>query len=273
MKKKLSILLFLLLTFQGFCQSFSLVSWNIKDLGGSKNDQEIRQMANLLRKHDLIAIQEVVAKDPRGAKAVARLADELNRMGARWDYRVSNPTQSPSSYSSERYAFIWKTAKLTMVGKAVLDLELVHVCWREPYIAQFRLKGDPNPFYIVNVHSRTFDKKPEEEIAHIVTYPLRLKTDRVIIAGDFNMDETNPAWTPLYSQGYVSALKESKTTLKRKCASGVYLNYPIDNIYFHPGFFSKIKAGKIDFVGRCASLESARNISDHLPVYLHISLQ
>lgn len=274
MKHLSHLLLFSFLFVQVYSQSFSLVSWNIKDLGRTKDSDEIHQMARLLRGYDLIAIQEVVAKDPAGARAVAKIADELNRMGARWDYRVSNPTQSPSSYSSERYAFLWKTSKLTLIGSPVLDLELAHICWREPYIARFRLKGAQEQIVVVNVHSRTHDQKPEEEIEHIVKYPQRFASNRVIIAGDFNMDEKNSAWLPLYQQGYVSALTNSKTTLKRKCVPrGRYLNYPIDNIYFHPEYYSRIESGAIDFVQDCASLEASRNISDHLPVFLKMGIK
>ncbi len=48
-----------------------------------------------------------------GAQAVARLADELNRKGTKWDYVISDPTSS-SAYKTERYAFIWKTSKVTI---------------------------------------------------------------------------------------------------------------------------------------------------------------
>jgi hypothetical protein len=47
---------------------------------------------------------------------VARLADELNRKGSKWNYTVSDPTSS-SAYKTERYAYIWKTSKVSMLGK------------------------------------------------------------------------------------------------------------------------------------------------------------
>jgi hypothetical protein len=55
--------------------------------------------------YDIIAVQEVVAG--YGVQAVARLSDELNRTGSKWDYIISDPTSS-SPYKTERYAFIWK---------------------------------------------------------------------------------------------------------------------------------------------------------------------
>jgi hypothetical protein len=52
-------------------------------------------------------------------QAVARLSDELNRTGSKWDYIISDPTSS--SHIKERYAFIWKTNKLKQIGKAWLE--------------------------------------------------------------------------------------------------------------------------------------------------------
>lgn len=264
---------FFFLILQLWGQSFSLVTWNIQNLGRSKSDQEIHQMAQLLRHHDLIAIQEVVAIDPAGARAVAKIVDELNRMGAKWDYRVSNPTQSPSSYKSERYAFIWKTSKLRLKGNPVLDLELVQVCWREPYVATFILKGSERPFYLINVHSRTYNENPQEEIAHIVQYPARFKSNHVLIAGDFNTSEKDPIWSPLYNQGFDSVVSDCQTTLKKGCKGNDYLNHPIDNIFFHPVAFQLQKSGSIDHVKECEHLDAARALSDHLPVFVELTIQ
>jgi len=48
----------------------SIVSWNIQDLGRTKDDAEIQFIAEVIRDFDIIAIQEVVAVDPAGAQAV-----------------------------------------------------------------------------------------------------------------------------------------------------------------------------------------------------------
>ena len=122
-----------------FGQSVSIVSWNIKDLGRTKDASEINQIAQLIRDFDIVAIQEVVAVDPAGAKAVARLADELNRMGERWDYRVSDPTNS-SRGKKERYAFLWKSKKVRLVGRPWLDKTFDDIIIREPYLARFKIK-------------------------------------------------------------------------------------------------------------------------------------
>ncbi len=196
--------------------NLSLASWNIQDLGSTKSTEEITEIAKILRNFDIVALQEVVAKDPAGAQAVAKIADELNRMGSKWDYSISNPTKSASVYKSERYAYLWKASKVSLVHRAYLDKELEDTCNREPYIASFKIKGQSEPFYIINFHSRKYNDRPEEEIIHFLDYPKRLKTNRIIISGDFNLDEKHQVWKPFYSNGFKSALQNTPTTLKMK---------------------------------------------------------
>jgi len=252
--------------------STTLTTWNIQDLGRTKNPEEILEIAKILRNFDIVALQEVVAKDPAGAQAVAKIADELNRMGAKWDYRISDPTKSPSSNISERYAFLWKTSKVSLIHRAYLDRELEDIINREPYIAAFKIKGQPEPFYVINFHSRKYDERPEEEIIHFLDYPTRLKSNRIIIAGDFNLDEKHQVWKPFYRNGIKSALQNTPTTLKLKCKNGNYKNHPIDNIYFASSI-EMIQSGSIDFVRSCQNLEVARGISDHLPVFMEFNIK
>jgi intracellular sulfur oxidation DsrE/DsrF family protein len=69
-----------------------LISWNIANFGQSKSDKTIHYIANYLRDYDIIAVQVVAGYG--GVQAVARLSDELNRTGSKWDYIISDPTSS-----------------------------------------------------------------------------------------------------------------------------------------------------------------------------------
>ena len=253
-------------------KSLKVASWNIRHLGRTKTPEDIYEIANILRDFDLVAIQEVVAKDPAGAQAVAKIADELNRMGAKWDYQISDPTKSPSVYMSERYAFLWKTSKVNLAPRAYLDKELEDICYREPFIGTCKLKEEITPFYVINYHGRKYYDKPEEEIAYFINYPERLGSNRVLITGDFNLDEAHDVWKPFYHKGFKSALQNQRTTLKTKCKNGNYLSHPIDNVYFTRGI-KKIQAGSLDFIGTCKNLKKAREISDHLPIYIEFKMK
>ncbi|MEO8934784.1 MAG: endonuclease/exonuclease/phosphatase family protein [Xanthomarina sp.] len=252
-------------------ENVKLASWNIRHLGRTKTPEDIYEIAHILRDFDLIAIQEVVAKDPAGAQAVAKIADELNRMGAKWDYQVSDPTKSPSVYISERYAFLWKTSQVNIIHRAYLDKDLENLCYREPFIGKFKGKGKSDPFYVINYHSRKFNDKPYEEIIHFLDFPERLDSNRVLIAGDFNLNEKHEVWKPFYKKGFKSALQNQRTTLKTACKDGNYLSHPIDNIYFTPEI-EKIQAQAIDFIKTCENLERARELSDHLPVFMEFKI-
>ena len=253
-------------------KSLKVVSWNIRHLGRTKTQEDIYTIANTLRDFDIVAIQEVVAKDPAGAQAVAKIADELNRMGSKWDYQISDPTKSPSVYMSERYAFLWKTAKVKLLHRAYLDKELEKICYREPFIAKFKLKGPSDPFYVLNYHARKYYDKPEEEIAYFINSPERLDSNRILITGDFNLAETHEVWKPFFRKGFKSALQNQRTTLKVKCKNDNYLSHPIDNIYFASGI-QMIQSETIDLVKTCENLEQAREISDHLPVYMQFKIK
>lgn len=257
--------------FKAEASTLNIVSWNIRHLGRTKTQEEIYEMAYLLRHYDLVLIQEVVAKDPAGAQAVARLADELNRTGAQWDYQVSDPTQSPSPYLSERYAFLWKPSRVQMLHRAYLDKELQDLFFREPFIGKFRMRGQDSSFYAVNYHSRKYSDKPEEEVIHFIDYPERFGTDKIILGGDFNLSETHAVWKPLSRKGFSPALHNAPSTLKKKCQEGEYLNHGIDNFYYLPGIIP-LAVSRIDFVGNCDNLLHAQGISDHLPVLMKFKL-
>lgn len=251
---------------KAYNNSIKLLTWNIQDLGRTKDVAEINAIVKVLKDFDLVAIQEVVSKDPAGAQKVAAIADLLNRTGSRWDYRISNPTDSPSSNIRERYAYLWKTSKITILGRARLDSELAHLCDREPYLAKFKTKQGYT-IHTVNFHSRPHNKNPELEIINFSSYPQRLNSENVVILGDFNMNENDRVWTDLYKQGFEPSVRNSPTTLKRVCDGGNYLNHSIDNIYINASKFYVEDAGRVDIVGSCYNLETARGISDHLPVY------
>lgn len=112
------ILFFLLLSSTLFSQ-VKVVSWNLENFGQSKSAKSMSFIPNTLKANDIEAIQEAVA-GYGGAKVAAKFADELNRKGAQWDYNISDPTSS-SAYKTERYSFLWKTAKVTKIGKDWLE--------------------------------------------------------------------------------------------------------------------------------------------------------
>ena len=247
-------------------QDLLLASWNIKDLGGSKTDEEIAVMARLLKDADIVAIQEVVGKDPAGAKAVSRLADALNRTGAKWANIVSHPTTG-SPGQSERYAFLWKTSRATLLAGHGLVSQLADTVIREPFVARFR--AGSREMVLVNFHAIPNKEDPAPEIKQVLRLARSFGDLPVVFLADWNLVDHHTVFHPVKAMGYRFALRDVRTTLKHSCDGGNYLNYAIDNILL-PASLKLLSAYAGDFVRECANLEAARDISDHLPVFARI---
>jgi len=177
--------------------TISVCSWNLENFGKSKDDKTIEFIANTLKGYDVIAIVEVVA-GYGGAQAVARLSDALNRKGAKWDYTISDPTTG-SPYKSERYAFIWKTSKLTKVGNAWLENKYQLEIEREPYLATFKTQG--KEFTLVTFHAITKAAGPEKEIKYFKLLPDEYPGRNLLFCGDFNCPQSNTVFSPLKAMG------------------------------------------------------------------------
>lgn len=258
-------IVFLLIAATATPQELVVVSWNIKDFGQTKNEEEINFIAGQLRDADIVALQEVVA-GYGGAQAVARLADELNRMGARWDYRISDPTDSPKYYT-ERYAFLWKPSRARLIGRPALEKQLAGRMAREPYVALFRI-GEHN-LHIVNFHSVPWNKNPEGEAQYLELFPQLYPDASILFTGDYNLPDDAPVFDRLKSRGYRPVLRGQPTTVRRSNGfdTGEYLLHPIDNIFFDTMRLHLLKGGIIDFVRQFESLKEANRISDHVPVW------
>ena len=292
------LLIYVIISSIIFPQSFTILSWNIQDLGKSKNIQEINLIIDIIKDYDIVLIQEVNAKDftMEGAQTVAKIAGKLNKKASKWDYRVSNPAHSRSSYYNEKFAFLWNSSKIKLVIEPYLDIELPKIIYKEPFIAKFQIKESKHSFFVINVHSvmskdkykfekikledssyKTVRKKyqdnPEKEIKHFIKYPEQIKSANIIIAGDFNLNEDNKVWIPLKKLGFIPAINKSPTLLNKECSqNGQYLNTNIDNIYYNSNIYNKINSGRIDFVGDCSNLEKSRRVSDHLPVFIELNI-
>lgn len=264
---KLFCFLFFLF-FNSFYSQTKLLSWNLENFGKSKSDQEIAFIANIVKNYDIITIQEVVAGNG-GVQAVARLADELNRKGAKWDYCISDPTSS-STYKTERYAFLWKTSNLKLKGKPWLERNYHIEIDREPYFATFEIKG--KTITIASFHAITKSKQPETEIKYFKLLPQEYPNLNLVFAGDFNCPQSNSVFTPLKEMGFAPILKNQKTSLKIKCKGPNCLASEYDNVFYKTSSINYLKSDVILFYEKFISLKEARKISDHIPIWFEFSL-
>lgn len=255
-----------------------IISWNIANFGGSKDDKEIAYIAKKLRNADIVAIQEVTI-GPKGAQAVAKLADELNRTGAKWDYILSDPTNGPGT---ERYAFLFKTKNVSIKQKGFLIKELDNEIDREPFYQKFEVKGNglSTTISLVNIHTVPKSKGPEKEIHALARLHTMFPNDKMLIMGDFNTAQNSPAFEALKNGNCHPALKgRIKTTLKMQPdpANGEKYANDYDNIYYKTNWFEVVEANRMDLTADIPSvypdLKSIRQISDHVPVYAKVKVK
>jgi hypothetical protein len=252
------------LLISNYIYAISVCSWNIKDIGNSKNGFELEFIAKTINDYDVIAIQEVVAGEG-GAKAIALLSDKLNRLGSKWDYNVSDATTG-SAYKSERYAFIWKTSSVIVIGEPFLEEKFALEIDREPYICTF--KGKDVVFTLVNFHAITKSKQPEREIKYFKFLPTEYPNLNLIFCGDFNCPQSHSVFNPLKKMGYKSSLVGQKTSLRQKCINNDCLASEYDNFFYNSQFLKVTKSGIIHFYKAFADIKEARKISDHCPIVI-----
>jgi endonuclease/exonuclease/phosphatase family metal-dependent hydrolase len=260
-----------------------MVSWNLGNFGKSKTDEVIKKIAQVLKSKnaDILAIQEVTAGKGFGAKKVSDLAMELtNSTGEGWDYVVSDPTL-PTSPGVERYAYVFKKAKVSVNhDKVQLLSELQDQIDREPYYGTFSFKNKSSQskldVMMFSIHTVPTAKNPKLEVETLPSSATLQKIQKenlpAIFSGDFNLgpDATDPTFVTL---GFKGTIKQ-KTSLKQKVtATGEYLFHQYDNVYVKN--IRVCGSGVIDFVQMLylpvtdESLVQARTVSDHLPVYVN----
>jgi endonuclease/exonuclease/phosphatase family metal-dependent hydrolase len=254
-------------------QELSIVSWNLKKFGKSRDSIEMLAIAKELKDIDLVCIQEVVAKDPGGAKAVARLADVLNRTGSKWDYRVTDPTGDKSPNKRERYAFLWKTSKVKLDSRVELIKELDNAVCREPAVAVFKYEGEL--INIINYHACTHNSSyPERaEIKAISDWLSMASEGNYIWCGDMNLVITDHAFESAFNLGYESVLHGEKTSLKKTCVDGNYLSRAEDNVLYKLTSLKYSDYSVLDFIskGDCEEVSWKRHsYSDHLGVVVRV---
>jgi deoxyribonuclease-1-like protein len=151
---------------------------------------------------------------------------------------VSDPTRSPR-YKTERYAYLWKTARLQRCARPALLSALDSLIEREPYMLCLKYEG--KPLLLFNYHARTRNNYPEVEIEHLLQSLIAQSGNPLLLAGDFNTPESHPVFFPLREAGYEPALRDTPTTLRRSAPGQG--NRPICirlTMCLYPSSFSKL---------------------------------
>lgn len=244
----------------------TVASWNLQHFGMHKKAWAIDLMAQSLKNFDVVAVQEINT-GPSGSQAVGKLAEALNRTGNKWAYVISEITTSGNPQEKERYAFLWKTAQVKLVGKAYLASKLSTEICREPFLGVF--KKDDLVFKLVNLHAIPKKKQPETELKYLKSMPELYPGSNFIFLGDFNCPESHSVFSPLKKLGFMPALIGQKTSLKQACKNGDCLASAYDNIFYQDSNFVKVTSGIVSFYNGI-QWNTVKYVSDHVPVFVEL---
>jgi endonuclease/exonuclease/phosphatase family metal-dependent hydrolase len=248
-----------------------IASFNIQVFGESKiaDGPTAAALAQIVRKFDVVAIQEVRAKD---LNFVQRFVQLVNAAGVPYD-AVVGPRLGRTD-SKEQYAFIYDTTRVELDRTSVYTVkdpdDLLH---REPLVAGFRARGVPPneafTFTLVDVHTDPDEVAEELNVLDDVFRAVRddgRNEDDVIMLGDFNADESH-----LGQLGAVSYL----AYVISGTPTNTHGTKTYDNILFDRRATAEFlgRGGVLDVMREFnITLEQALKISDHLPIWAEFSV-
>ena len=273
--------------------NFRLLTWNIRNLGDKKEDRAITYIAEICKKFDIIAIQEV--KD-----SLAGLEKLQKALGKKYRFLFSD-----ASGNHERLAFVYDSTKVKFTGLAA---EVVMVSGagrpkikpelefdRTPYMASFRINRCN--FVIVTVHifygQKSAVKYRLEEIRNIARYLKKSSSDTDVLdsdyvaCGDFNIERVHKKMTKSKSES-AKILDELFDALKshgliipeiiRKSPSNLSKTKHFDQIGFHQykdSTLEFVNGGTIDFKDAVyiGDKKLSYKLTDHLPMWAVFSVK
>ena len=251
-------------------------TFNIQVFGVDKMQDQaaIETVVKIIRHFDVIAIQELRAKDQ---SVIPELVNLVNAPGYGFNYIVG-PRQGRTN-SKEQYVFLYDTNRVQLIDQPFMVPDPNDLIHREPMVARFRCLTNPgrNPFTFMLMNIHTDPDETRQELNALVNsveaaYQQYSNSsfgyeDDLIVLGDFN---ENPNEFFQFGQipGFTAVIPADVTTnvSRTKC---------YDNLVFDARTTTEFlnKADVFDFERDFnLSRESAKNVSDHLPVWACFSI-
>ncbi|SHE67803.1 Metal-dependent hydrolase, endonuclease/exonuclease/phosphatase family [Microbulbifer donghaiensis] len=172
--------------------TITIATFNIQIFGKTKigKPEVMQELASIVRKYDVVAIQEI--RDIQGRVAPA-FKSAINEDGSNYDFVISERGGlQPDDQGSgvEQYAYFYNKDAISVLEDVGLynDSQNDHF-QREPYIARFKAKNGEFDFALITVHTN-----PDEAVSEILALPdsvsyakthLPEETDFIVL-GDFN---------------------------------------------------------------------------------------
>jgi endonuclease/exonuclease/phosphatase family metal-dependent hydrolase len=260
-------------------------SWSDRTNGPKRNLRALVYIAEIIKRFDVIAIQEVKA-DTSGIRL---LLQEF--LGQNWGLIISD-VSAGSKGNNERLAYIYDKRRVTpsgLAGEIVLPAETgedpSQQFDRTPYIVGFQAAGER--FALLTAHIRYGDRPSDriveiESLSRFIADEIRDRATaggeekNLIVLGDFNIDDRgdNPLFKAFVSTGLVvpEQLLNLKTTYSTKPKFYDQIAWFMGNL----DLLTNDRAGVIDFAGaihRDLDLrQMSYRVSDHFPIWVEFIL-
>lgn len=269
-----------------------LATFNIQVFGEHKlaDARTADVLARIIRKFDVVAIQEIRAKDPN---FLARFMQMVNAGGFHYDC-VVGPRLGRTD-SKEQYAYIFDLTRVEIDRTSIYTVadpdDLLH---REPLVAGFRARAAPPQeaftFVLVDIHTDPDEAQDELNALDDVFRAVRNDgrgEDDVILLGDlnagpslstpFNLTTARRAPAAGYDDSHLGQL--GALPYIQYVVSGVPTNTrgteTYDNILFDRRATTEYTgtAGVLDVMREFnLTMDQALLVSDHLPVWAEFSV-
>lgn len=249
-----------------------VASFNIQVFGTSKASKPhiMEILAEIVRRFDVVAVQEVRAKDQNLLPNFVQL---VNATGRHYDF-VIGPRLGRTS-SKEQYAFIYDAASIEVDRDGVYTVDdpddLLH---RQPLVAWFRVRGPPAneafTFKLVNIHTDPDETDTELNALDDVFLAVSndgSQEDDIILLGDLNVDD--------HHLGQLGSLPGIAWMISG-AASNTLGTKLYDNIIYKPHLTTEFtgRAGVFDVLREFnLTTDQALEVSDHLPVWAEFSVR
>ncbi len=176
----------------------SIASFNIRIFSNkSRSEQELSLIAKLLRKYDVIAIQEL-----RDEKVLKRTITILKNLGYSYQYDLSDPVGTKTAH--ELYAFLYRSDKVQLIQKGLIYKNAPEKFIRPPFYANF--KAGNFDFTLMTIHilfGKNKSLRRPEILALANAYQTIQQKDGkendLILLGDFNMSPDDAGFQQLKS--------------------------------------------------------------------------
>ena len=244
-----------------------LASWNIRYFSnGSRDDIELKHIANILINYDFIAVIEI-----RDEIVLERVKVLLDQMGRVYDHLISDPV---GNKQKERYAFLFDREMVYAKDEGFIIDDIGDKFLREPYFASFQ--SGQFDFTVIASHvvwGKTVKARKEEvkQLAGVYNFVQDLSPfeQDVILLGDFNRNSGDNSYDPLF------AIPEMVNVFNLPDKSHIMDTSLYDNIFFQSNYlieytgesgieyFDEVVFNNDD---KAASLA----VSDHRPIWIEL---